>query len=106
MTSLQVDVHSLRAAARQLDQAADQLLVAHDRAGSVLDGDVPRLHGSAAAQARDMLGKALAAASVLGESDRRLAVALTLAADHTEQLESILSACLTPRQRSQPNAAP
>jgi hypothetical protein len=90
MTSVQVDEPSLRSAARSLGQAADQMGVAHNRAGAVLEGDVPRLQGAAAAQASDMLHKALAACAELGENDRRLADALFLAAEHTEQLESIL----------------
>jgi hypothetical protein len=71
------------------------MAVAHNRAGAVLEGDVPRLHGAAVAQASDMLHEALAACAELGESDRRLAEALFLAAQHTEQLESILVNWLT-----------
>lgn len=106
MTSVQVDVTSLRTAAWQLGRAAQELAIAHDRAGSVLDGDVPRLDGAAAAQARDMLQEALAACFRLGESDRRLAEALSYAADHAEQLEAILAACLTPPHGDRPDAAP
>jgi hypothetical protein len=95
MTSVQVDAPSLRSAARSLAEAADQMAVAHNRAGAVLQGDVPHLHGRAAAQASEMLHEALAACARLGESDRRLAEALFLAAEHTEQLESILVSWLT-----------
>jgi hypothetical protein len=106
MTSLQVDVTALRAAARHLGSSADELAIAHDRASTVLDADVPRLHGIAAAQARDMLQEARAACFLLGENDHRLAEALAYAADHAEHLESILVACLTPSHGSVPDAAP
>lgn len=106
MTSLQVDAAALRTAARQLAAAARELAVAHDQAGSVLDVDVPNLHGGAAATASDMLHAALAACFRLGDSNRRLADALSYAADHTEQLEKILAACLTPAHGSRPDAAP
>jgi hypothetical protein len=106
MTSLQVDAAALRTAARQLETAARDLALAHDRAGRDLDVDVPFLHGAASAHARDMLQQALAACFRLGESDRRLADALAYAADHTEHLEAILVDCLTPAHGKRPDAAP
>ena len=106
MTSLQVDAAALRTAARQLAAAAGELAVAHDQAGSVLDVDVPRLHGGAAGSASQMLEDALAACFRLGESNGRLADALSYAAENTEQLEQILAACLTPDHGSRPDAAP
>jgi hypothetical protein len=106
MTSLQVDTTALRAAAEQLRQAAGELTVAHDQAGSVWAVDVPRLHGAAAAEARRMLQEALAACLRLGQSADRLADALAFASDNADQLESILVACLTPSHGSRPDAAP
>ena len=106
MTSLQVDTTALRTAAWQLRHAAGELSAAHDQAASVLDIDVPRLHGAAAAQARGMLQEALGTCFRLGDSAQRLADALTYASDHTEQLESILVACLTPAHGNRPDAAP
>ena len=106
MTSLQVDAAALRTAARQLAAAAGELVVAHDQAGGVLDVDVPHLQGGAAATAGHMLQEALAACSRLGESNGRLADALSYAAENSEQLEAILAACLTPAHGSRPDAAP
>jgi predicted signal transduction protein with EAL and GGDEF domain len=100
MTSVQVDAAALRTAARQLATAADELAVAHDQAGSVLGVDVPHLHGDAAATASHMLHEALAACYRLSESNQRLSDALSYAADHTEQLEEILTDCLTPAHGS------
>jgi hypothetical protein len=95
MTSVQVDEPSLRSAARSLGQEADQMAVAHDRARTVLNGDVPRLSGAAAAQASHMLHEALDACTRLGESTRLLGDALFQAAEHTERLESLVFNCLT-----------
>jgi hypothetical protein len=105
MTSVQVNAASLRTAARVLGAAARELAVAHDQAGSVLDVDVPHLHGAAAVQARGMLQEALGACFRMGGSDQQLADALEYAAEHTEQLEMILVACLTPAHGSRPDAA-